>query len=106
MTAAEALARLQACALAGDRCPTNDVIGARNIRLLVERGELRVEVYTLNWRTVEILKGEHAGKRTAECPYGEKPKPYRIIPSDDHSFKVGLRRKIQAGALPDFKETL
>jgi hypothetical protein len=64
----------------GIRCPTNDDLGANRgaaLNALTRSGAIRVEVYERNYRVVEILKGDHAGKRTAEHPGARKP--YRVI---------------------------
>ena len=63
-------------AIAGARCPQNyphgPVIGACT-KILVERGAIRVEVYSHNYRRVVIHDGEHKGKATASHPCGLKP---------------------------------
>lgn len=89
--AAEALVfeRFVQAAREGERCPSNDLIegllrnaglpqtafGARkgHAMTLAERGDIRVEVSGKNWRVVEILTGEHAGKRTMPDPKGGRP---------------------------------
>ena len=85
MTAADrALEMIGQKALCGERCPTTDQIpgGATSMKILTRNGTLRVEVSMHNFRQVFILKGEHAGKATADpAPLkdGRRPKPYMII---------------------------
>ena len=80
-------------ALKGERCPSSNPPDYTLDKLcLVKRGTnapknaagelarlgfVRVEISGKNWRTIEILRGEHAGKRTKEDPTGAKP--YRIL---------------------------
>jgi hypothetical protein len=63
-------------ALAGQRCPQNRPHGPIYgvcTKTLVDRGMIRVEVYSGNFRRVVIRSGDHAGKATADPPRGGKP---------------------------------
>lgn len=78
-------AEIVRCALAGERAPTNCTMDNPNGTLragltseLVRRRRIRVEVYAKNWRVIEIIQGEHTGRRTKEEPNGRQP--YRVIP--------------------------
>ena len=65
-------------AVDGIRCPTNgDLRAYKELSSLCREGFVRSEVYEKNYRVIEILRGKHAGKRTAEHPGGRKP--YRIV---------------------------
>ena len=83
-------ARLIACiaerADRGERAPTLDNLyylfpdvpaPQQRLQKLCREGHVRIEVYSLNWRVIEILTGEHKGKRTKACPRGGKP--YRVL---------------------------
>lgn len=72
--------QIVAAAMAGVRCPQNDLIPSAAFSRLAREGRIRVSVYARNWRVVEILEGPHAGKSTADDPMrraGEKP--YKVI---------------------------
>jgi hypothetical protein len=71
--------QLAARANIGARCPENiDIPGANlMLRALAEEGRIRVEIFPRNWRVVEILTGQHKGKRTAPSPL-RHAKPYKI----------------------------
>ncbi len=75
----EAFALIEECARTGQRAPFNDQVkgGSNTFRALADKGLIRIEVYALNWRVVEIRKGALAGQRTMEPPSGGRP--YRII---------------------------
>lgn len=69
-------------ALRGDRCPTLDQLRyvhkiSTTYRLtpLCDLGWIRMEVYSGNWRIVEIMTGPHKGARTEEHP--NKSLPYK-----------------------------
>ena len=49
---------------------------------LARAGFVRLELYALNWRVIEIRAGEHKGKRTAKCPHINRG-PYKIIRKGD-----------------------
>jgi hypothetical protein len=69
-----------AAAVEGRRCPTNEELGPggrKAINELFRLGAIRSEVYARNWREMEILAGEHAGKRTQSAPDGWMP--YYIV---------------------------
>lgn len=76
-----AFATLVRAAVEGRRCPVNGSNGITTVAMgaLARRGDIRTEVFTLNWRAVTILTGPHAGKATAPCPHGRGAKPYRTI---------------------------
>lgn len=68
-------------AVAGERCPQNfefgdgcDMRGLSHWREAMDQlcldGEIRREISGRNWRTIHILKGEHAGKMTKPDPMG------------------------------------
>ena len=70
---------IEQVAINGERCPQNQPHGPLakgSVSKLVAEGRIRTEVYKHNWRVVEILMGEHKGKRTAE-PLG-KGSPYIV----------------------------
>lgn len=78
----EAFRIVEAAAVAGERCPTNDQMpdGMQTvIGRLARAGRVRIEVYGRNWRVVEILTGPNKGKRTQEHPT-PGARPYRILP--------------------------
>jgi hypothetical protein len=89
------LARL---AKAGERCPFTEryrgpdqtrVPGwtsreATALSVLARLGYIRIEIAGRNWRTIRIVKGEHAGLHTKEPPLGAggiAPEPYFVIES-------------------------
>lgn len=72
---------------AGERCPTNDELAAElhergfnglpcraQPAVLARQGHLKVEIFALNWRVIEI-----DGKRSQECPHTSRGRPYKII---------------------------
>ena len=61
------------------RCPDNFHLPGGNLtlRALAAEGRIRVEIFPRNWRVVEILTGQHKGKRTAASPL-RNAKPYKI----------------------------
>lgn len=69
-------------AKAGWRAPQLEDFDVKNVpqalRELTKRGDIRIELYALNWRVIEILTGEHRGLRTAERP-GRRSKPWKVI---------------------------
>lgn len=67
-------------AIAGERCPMNGSFGVTSAGMtaLAWAGQIRVEVFSRNYRVVTILTGEHAGKTTAPCPE-PGAKPYVIV---------------------------
>lgn len=65
---AATFARLEACALAGERCPTRDRLPTDDVTWLAHSGKIRIEVSTHNWRVVTILVGPNKGKATAPNP--------------------------------------
>lgn len=78
------------------RCPTNEEFlwaGSRHdsVPNLARRGLVRILVYARNYRVVEILSGEHAGKSTK--PPAEGGRPYRIIDSGGSTSGDGAREK-------------
>lgn len=93
----------------GGRCPTNDEIstqlrqqGLYGLRdhnrpaVLARRGFLRLEIYHLNWRVIEI-----DGKRTMEPPSGHKP--YQVIENDSAAMDMDEDTRQDALALPPLK---
>lgn len=88
----------------GARCPTSDNIayclekrgfthgGTGIVPDLAEVGRIKIEVYSLNWRVVEICEGEHKGERTAECPRGGKP---YIILDRTGRHETGVRGRMR-----------
>lgn len=75
-TADEAFALFVDAALKGERAPLNWPFGEiryKPLLALVREGRIRTEVYGRNWRVVQIMVGEHAGKRTKEHPPGGEP---------------------------------
>lgn len=61
-------------AVEGRRCPMNGHgVNSHTLRALTDRGDIRIKVYPQNWRVVEILTGEHAGKSTEPSPLGGSP---------------------------------
>lgn len=94
-------------AKAGWRAPQLEDFDIKNVpqalRELTQRGEIRIELYALNWRVIEILTGEHKGLRTAERP-GRRSKPWKVIDANGtHDFAqnkpiAGRPRKGQPSA--------
>jgi len=78
----DVFANLVAVALEGRRCPENGTseCPAGTVSALARAGKIRVEISDKNYRTVEILEGEHKGKRTLGPPSGAKP--WRILDAD------------------------
>lgn len=83
----ELFAVLEECAVKGERCPTVDQLQyVHNIPTtyqparLARQGRIRVEVWRLNWRVIEIMEGPNKGRRTQEAPTGTAP--YKIIYKD------------------------
>lgn len=77
----EYFAILVDCALKGERCPLShwrgndgprpsDIIPHGAVNKLARQGKILIEVSGRNWRTITILVGEHAGKKTASDPNG------------------------------------
>ena len=65
--------RFRKAALDGARCPTADDLPPRSPFLcgqLAKEGKILIEISGRNWRTVTILVGDAAGKRTASDPHG------------------------------------
>lgn len=80
---------IEQAAIAGARCPVNITMATPDGGLasgvtgaLARDGRIRIEVYAKNWRVIEILKGPHAGKRTAPPPFKGSRKPYKIITTE------------------------
>lgn len=66
---AEAFARIERAALAGERCPTSgDGLVSGDVTALAHAGKIAVEISTHNFRRITILEGEHKGKSTAANP--------------------------------------
>jgi len=79
----QALAAIEAAAVAGERCPVTaregvDGLPAGATTVLAREGRIRIEVYPHNWRVIEILKGPNAGKRTKGPPKPEW-RPYLTV---------------------------
>lgn len=77
-------------AVAGERCPVlqeftdkYQIPSGYSINKLVDLGWIRSEVYTRNWRVIEICVGDHKGARTKECPHGGKPYKTFVGPPAD-----------------------
>lgn len=67
-----AFVTLERCAVAGERCPNNGTPGIDSAvtGALARAGKIKVEVSGRNWRTVTILIGPHAGRKTMPDPNG------------------------------------
>lgn len=78
-------ALIERAAIAGERCPNKDQIGAflteqgltrrgdspgDMTTALARHGRLRLTVHTHNWRVAEILAGPNAGTKTKARPNG------------------------------------
>lgn len=72
------LASITAAAEAGERPLTNDCLpgGSYAVSRLTKMGYIKVELWAMNWRTIEIVA---TGKRTMECPHSGAVRPYKII---------------------------
>jgi hypothetical protein len=89
----------------GERCPTNEELlyagyppyKGRNLAALAHAGWVKIAVYTKNWRTVTILKGEHEGAHTELPPLikGKLPKPYRVIDGSGDNMSTGRKNPPQ-----------
>jgi hypothetical protein len=81
--------KLEASAIANERCPQNDTFGVTSYLVgeLARAGDIEVEVYADNWRVVRILTGPAAGKHT-QMPSAPGPVKRRL--NKDGSF--GNRR--------------
>ena len=71
-------------AFAGARAPTSEelldaghVDAPGSTRRLIDQRRIKAEVYSPNWRVIEIKDGEHAGERTRECP--RVGPPYKVL---------------------------
>jgi hypothetical protein len=86
----EAFTTLVGFACRRERCPQNGTHGTSSSVMLALRkqGRIRVLVYVHNWRAVEILTGEHAGKRTA-TPADKSQKPWRILDAVGEERRFG-----------------
>ena len=60
-----------------ERAPLNDTIPGdyTTMKLLTVAGLILIEVYSLNWRVVQIIS---SGERTKECPHKNNG-PYKVI---------------------------
>lgn len=79
----QALALIEASAVAGERCPVTAREGVEGLpagatTALAREGRIRFEVYAKNWCVAEILKGPNAGKRT-KAPPNPEWRPYLTI---------------------------
>lgn len=67
-----AFSKLEAAATAGERCPVSTEHGGplnrNHVAALAREGRIFIEISSRNWRQVTILKGPHAGARTASNP--------------------------------------
>lgn len=81
MTIDEVFAVLETAAVKGERCPVSqwqenagpppsDLISSSSVTALARQGRILVEVSGRCWRTVTILTGPHAGKKTMPDPRG------------------------------------
>ena len=81
----QTFALLVGVALRGERCPhshwdrlhfqapaepPSDLISSDHVTALARQGRILVEISGRNYRTVTILEGPHAGKKTAPDPSG------------------------------------
>lgn len=76
----KAFSILEACAVAGERCPVRDHGGLSGmaIRALAHEGRIFIEISSKNWRRVTIMTGPNKGKSTAQNPY-PKARVYQTI---------------------------
>lgn len=92
--------RIVAAAVAGERCPQSAPFGpisSASVSALFGAGRIRSEVYSLNWRVITILTGEHAGLRTAPPPHGGQP----YLVNGVHVDRIARRQDRQeAGSEP------
>jgi hypothetical protein len=80
-------ARLVECALKGERCPISNwerlphqtkrkppgpMVKSEHLQMLARQGRILIEISGHNWRTVTILDGPHAGKKTMADPHGHR----------------------------------
>ena len=67
-------AAVERAAIEGRRCPENGTfsVDTRYMVALAHAGRIQIKISGHNYRTVTILQGEHAGKRTAPDPTGAK----------------------------------
>jgi len=87
MTQDEVFAALERAAILGERCPMSTfdrmphqsartpptvLLSSTAISALARQGKIRIDISGRNWRTVTILVGPHAGKKTAGDPNGHK----------------------------------
>lgn len=65
-------ASIERAACEGARCPTNGNCGVETAYVieLARQGRIRIEISGHNYRTVTILTGPNAGKRTRPDPSG------------------------------------
>lgn len=123
--AAAAFAIVERAAIAGERCPTNEGLcdalrvagfvfagGNELLSGLAREGHLEIRVAAQNWRIVQLLTGEHAGKMTAPAPGRPYPpgRAYIVIGPENGARPSGppqapdlppppvRRRKSRAGA--------
>lgn len=76
-----------AAALAGERCPINDIghVSSMTTMALCKAGRIRVDVYAKNWRVVTITAGEHAGKKTAMPNFKHGPAYVTVTKEGRHT---------------------
>lgn len=74
----ETLRLIVEAARAGWRCPDRDRLSPTYVDQLIERGDIKVEIYAGNWRVIEVLTGEYKSVRTAARPGGKGP-PWKVI---------------------------
>lgn len=108
-TITQTLEAVTQAAVNGDRCPINGANGFNSLALgaLARRGDVRIEVFTLNWRVVTLLTGPHAGKATAPCPHNRSRKPYRVIDVSAQPYRQsGAAMRAPSAPRPLTKEEL
>lgn len=86
---------LEAAAVAGRRCPGNDTgaVSSDLVGMLARAGRIKVEIYALNFRVVEIMTGPNAGRRTKARPHDSSP-PWKVIDKNGSHTDTSVQRQI------------
>lgn len=101
MTPDQAFALIEAAVIAGARCPMTQPHGPlsqKAIPTLVKQGKIVSRVSGRNWRTVTILVGPHAGKRTMPDPNAKPGAKPRLITGRSHKDSVAKLKDYSQGS--------
>lgn len=98
------LAMIVEAACDGARCPEttrSDYVKGERVLIrglargaatvLAAEGKIKVEIFARNFRRITILVGPHAGKATADPPFGKLAQPYRVVTTETYEFRRAKR---------------